>query len=101
MRAEGSTFSSAENLWKQLATEGSPESSSSIGLSKTRLQAERRLLKLKDKDFADYLSNDVENVLLKYIGETSALLTRTELLGKDVSDFTKRWLNKIFCNRQE
>ena len=33
MRAEGSTFSSAENLWKQLATEGSPESSSSVGLS--------------------------------------------------------------------
>ena len=98
MRAEGSTFSSAENLWKQLATEGSPESSSSVGLSKTRLQAERRLLKLKDKDFADYLSNDVENVLLKYIGETSALLTRTELLGKDVSDFTKRWLNKIEKN---
>jgi hypothetical protein len=98
MRAEGSTFSSAENLWKQLATEGSPESSSSVGLSKTRLQAERRLLKLKDKDFADYLSNDVENVLLKYIGETSALLTRTELLGEDLAAFTKRWLNKIEKN---
>ena len=98
MKSEGSDFLSAEKLWKQLATEGSPESSSSVGLSKTRLQAERRLLKLKDKDFSDYLSNDVENVLLKYIGETSALLTRTELLGEDLSDFTKRWLNKIENN---
>jgi hypothetical protein len=98
IKAEGSTFSSAEKLWKQLATEGSLESSSNVGLSKTRLKAERRLLKLKDKDFADYLSNDVENVLLKYIGETSALLTRTELLGEDLTAFTKRWINKIEKN---
>ena len=98
MKAEGSTFSSAEQLWKQLATEGSPESSSSVGLSGTRLQAERRLLKLKDKDFADYLSNDVENVLLKYIGETSALLTRTDLLGETVEDFSNKWLKKISDN---
>ena len=98
MKAEGSSFSSAEKLWKQLATEGSPESSSSVGLSKTRLQAERRLIKLKDKDFADYLSNDVENVLLKYIGETSALLTRTDMLGETIEDFSSKWLKKIEDN---
>jgi len=100
MKAEGSDFSNAEKLWKQLATEGSTESSSSVGLSRTRLQAERRLIKLKDKDFADYLSNDVENVLLKYIGETSALLTRTDMLGETVEDFSSRWLKKIEDNNK-
>ena len=98
MKAEGSSFSNAEQLWKQLATEGSPEASSSVGLSRTRLQAERRLIKLKDKDFADYLSNDVENVLLKYIGETSALLTRTNMLGETVEDFSSKWLKIIEDN---
>ena len=94
MKAEGSSKESATELWEKLSTSNSAESSSVVGLS-SRLKTERRLLKLKDDDFSEYLSNDIENVLLKYFSESSALITRTKLFGETTDDFVQKWINPI------
>ena len=94
MKAENSSKESATELWEKLSTSNSIESNSTVGLS-SRLKTERRLLNLKDEDFSDFLSNDVENVLLKYISESSSLITRTKLLGETTDDFVDKWINPI------
>ena len=47
MISEGATREAATELWKKLATEGTPESSTASGLS-SRLQSERLLNNLDD-----------------------------------------------------
>ena len=94
IKAEGSTRKNAEQLWKKLSTEGTSESSSASGLS-SRLKAERILNKIDDEEFGKFLFNDVESILKQYFAESSALITRTKLLGETTDDFTKRFIIPI------
>jgi len=94
MKAEGSTYKDAEALWMRLATEGTPESGTTAGLS-SRLQSERILNKIDDAEFGKFLNNDVEGVLKQYYAESSALITRTKLFGETEADFIKRWVQPI------
>ena len=94
MKAEQTTRKAAEDLWKRLATEGTPESSTTSGLS-SRLQSERLLNKLDDAEFGKFLNNDVEGVMRQYVAESSSLITRTKLFGETTEDFVKRWINPI------
>ena len=94
MISEGATREAATELWKKLATEGTPESSTASGLS-SRLQSERLLNNLDDAEFGKFLNNDVEGVLRQYYAESAALITRTKLLGENTEDFVNRWINPI------
>ena len=94
MTSEGATKEAATELWKKLATEGTPESSTASGLS-SRLQSERLLNNLDDAEFGKFLNNDVEGVLRQYYAESAALITRTKLLGENTEDFVNRWINPI------
>ena len=94
MISEGATKEAATELWKKLATEGTPESSTASGLS-SRLQSERLLNNLDDAEFGKFLNNDVEGVLRQYYAESAALITRTKLLGENTEDFVNRWINPI------
>jgi len=96
IKAEGSTYKDAEALWKKLATEGTPESGTTAGLSSSsRLQSERLLNKIDDAEFGKFLNNDVEGVLKQYYAESSALITRTKLFGETEADFIERWIQPI------
>ena len=94
MKAEGSTYKDAEALWTKLATEGTPESGTTAGLS-SRLQSERILNKIDDAEFGKFLNNDVEGVLKQYYAESAALITRTKMFGETTEDFVNRWINPI------
>ena len=94
MKAEGSTYKDAEALWTKLATEGTPESGTTAGLS-SRLQSERILNRIDDAEFGKFLNNDVEGVLKQYYAESAALITRTKLFGETTEDFVNRWINPI------
>jgi len=94
IKAEGASKEEATALWTRLATEGTPESSTTSGLS-SRLQSERLLNKLDDAEFGKFLNNDVEGVMRQYVAESSSLITRTKLFGETTEDFVEKWINPI------
>ena len=94
INAEKLTYSQAEALWKNLVTEGTPESKTTSGLS-SRLNSQRILNKLDDAEFGKFLNNDIEGVLKQYYAEASSLITRTKLFGETTEDFVAKWIKPI------
>jgi hypothetical protein len=59
------------------------------------IKAERKLLKIKDENYSQFLDKNIMNVVEDYIFQAGKLIVRKEKLGEDVAEFSKRWIKPI------
>lgn len=59
------------------------------------LKAERKLLKIDDSKYGEFLDNNIENVLQDYIFQAGKLIGRKKTLGETLEEFTERFIKPI------
>ena len=83
----------ARETWKNMTNLDMIDGTSAAPISS--IKASRKLLKIDDSKYSEFLDNNVENVLQDYIFQAGKLITRKELFGETPEEFKERYINKI------
>jgi hypothetical protein len=83
----------ARELWKSMTNLDNVEGTSAAHLSS--ISAPRKLLKIDDSKYSEFLDNNIENILQDYIFQAGKIITRKKTLGENVKEFKQRYVSKI------
>lgn len=90
---ENLTVAEANDLWDRMTDLNQIEGTSAAGLSS--IKASRKLLKIDDSQYGDFLDNNIENVLTDYIFQAGKLVSRKKVFGETLQEFQQRFIDKI------
>jgi hypothetical protein len=83
----------ARETWKNMTNLNKVDGTSAAPMSS--IKASRKLLKIDDSKYSEFLDNNVENVLQDYIFQAGKLITRKEVFGETAEEFSNRYVKKI------
>ena len=83
----------ARETWKNMTNLNMVDGTSAAPMSS--IKASRKLLKIDDSKYSQFLDNNVENVLQDYIFQAGKLITRKEMFGETAEEFSDRYIKKI------